>query len=103
MINANMREYNYFLYNSEPDAYGQRTLIKDENGEPAVQGTIKMSIEITSTAIQDNIKYKGAAYIGLTMNKSINDYYVIQYGEERLKVLYVNAKGRFRQVFLNSI
>ena len=103
MINANMREYNYFLYNSDTDAYGQKTLIKDDNGEPVIQGTIKMSIDNTTTAIQDNINYQNAQYIGLTMNKNISDHYVIQYGEEQLKVLYVVPKGRYRQVFLNSI
>ena len=103
MINAQMKEYNYFLYSSEPDVYGQTTLIKDENGEPAVQGTIKMAINNTSTAIQDNLRYKDATYIGLTLNKFIADTYVIQYGNERLKVLYVNPQGRYRQVFLNSI
>ena len=103
MINAQMKEYNYFLYSSEPDVYGQTTLIKDANGEPAVQGTIKMAINNTSTAIQDNIRYKDATYIGLTLNKFIDDTYVIQHGNERLKVLYVNPQGRYRQVFLNSI
>ena len=103
MINPSMRDYNYYLYNSEPDAYGQYTLIKDENGEPVVQGTVKLSINNTSTSIQDNIKYKNATYLGLTLNKNINDTYVIQYGEERLKVLYVNPQGRYKQVFLNNI
>lgn len=103
MINAQMREYNYFLYSSEPDVYGQTTLIKDDNGEPVIQGTVKMAINNSSTAIQDNIQYKDATYIGLTLNKSIDDTYVIQYGDERLKVLYVTPQGRYRQVFLNSI
>ena len=98
-----MRDYNYYLYNSEEDAYGQRTLIKDDNGEPAVQGTIKMAINNTSTAIQDNIRYKAATCLGLTLDKNINDSYVIQYGDERLKVLYVNPQGRYRQVFMNNI
>lgn len=102
MINAQMREYDYFLYNTETDLYGQRTLIKDENGEPVVQGTVKMAINNTSTSIQDNIRYKDATYLGLTRG-NINDRYVIQYGEERLKVLYVNPLGRYKQVFLNSI
>ena len=103
MINSQIREYNYYLYSSENDIYGQKTLIKDEDGEPAVQGTIKIAINNTSTAIQDNISYRDATYIGLTMSKSINDHYVIQYGDERLKVLYVNKHGRYKQVFLNSI
>lgn len=103
MINAQMREYAYYLYSIEPDQYGQLTLIKDENGEPVVQGTVKLAINNTSTSIQDNIRYKDATYLGLTMDNSITDRYVIQYGAERLKVLYVNPQGRYKQVFLNSI
>lgn len=103
MINAQMRTYDYYLYNDEPDIYGQFTLIKGEDGEPTVMGTIKLAINNTTTAIQDNIRYKDATYIGLTQDKHINDTYVIQYGEERLKVLYVNPQGRYRQVFMNSI
>lgn len=103
MINAQMREYNYFLYNDEPDAYGQRTLIKDAGGEPVVQGTVKLAINNTSTTIQDNIQYKNATYVGLTLDVRVSDYFVIQYGDERLKVLYVNPMGRYKQVFMNSI
>ena len=103
MINSHFREYNYYRYNSKPDAYGQITLIKDADGEPIVQGTVKLSVHDTSTSIQENIKYKEATYLGLTLNPSIDDTYVIQYGEERLKVLYVVPRGRYRQVFMNSI
>lgn len=98
-----MREYNYFLYSSEPDVYGQYTLIKDNNGEPVVQGTVKLAINNTSTTIQDNIQYKNATYVGLTLDVGVNDSFVIQYGDEQLKVLYVNPMGRYRQVFMNSI
>ena len=99
MINSNMREYSYFLY-SEDNAYGQATLIKDDNGEPVVQGTVKISIHNTSTSTQDNILYKDAAYLGLTHDKDISDAYVIQYGKELLKVLYIVPQGRYRQVFM---
>lgn len=102
MIMANMRNYDYYLYNSETDAYGQRTLIKDEAGNPVVQGTVKLSISVTSQNVQDNIKYKGATYLGLTLD-NINDTYVIQYGDEKLKVLYVNPQGRLKQVFMGEI
>lgn len=101
MINANMREYDYFLYDTEND-YGQQTLIRDENGEPVVQGKIKISIHNTSTSIQDNINYSGASYIGLTLDKAVNDTYVIKYGETLLKVLYVTPTNRYKQVFLNE-
>jgi hypothetical protein len=101
MINTDMREYNFYTY-GEPDEYGQRTLIKDEQGAPLVQGTVKMAINTTSQSIQENIKYKGASYIGLTQAK-VNDTYIIDYKEEGLlKVLYVNPRGRYKQVFLAS-
>ena len=103
MIGPSMREYEFYKYSDGPNEYGQQTLIKDENGEPVVQGTVKLAINNTSTSIQDNIRYKDATYLGLTMDNSITDRYVIQYGAERLKVLYVNPQGRYKQVFLNSI
>lgn len=102
MINTQMKEYSYYRYNAEPDMYGQLTLIKDANGEPVIQGTVKLAINTSSTAIQDNIRYKDATYIALT-RAIIDDTYVIQYGDERLKVLYVNPQGRYKQVFLNNI
>ena len=53
--------------------------------------------------ITDNILYKNCAYIGLTTDAEVNDTYVIKYGSERLKVLYVNPMGRFKQVFLQRM
>ena len=100
MIIANMRNYPYYLYSDTPDEYGQSVLIKDETGNPVTQGTVKLSINITSQAIQDNINYKQANYLGLTYDKNISDKYVIQYGDEMLKVLYVNPNGRLNQVFM---
>lgn len=102
MINADMRNYNYFTY-GEPDEYGQQTLIKDEQGAPAIQGTVKIAINTTNQSIQDNISYKGATYIGLTHDVKVNDAYVIDYNGELLKVLYVNPNGRLKQVFMASI
>lgn len=93
MINADMRAYSYFTF-GELNTYGQPQLSK----EPI--GTIRMAINITSQSIQENINYSGASYIGLTHDSAVNDSYVIQYGEEKLKVLYVNPKGRIKQVFL---
>lgn len=101
MINAQMREYTYFLYDSNND-YGQQVLIKDANGEPVPQGTIKMAINLTSQSIQDNINYTSANYLGLT-HSTVTDQYVIKYGDELLKVLYINPNGRFKQVFLGTI
>ena len=101
MINSEMRLYDYFAY-GESDEYGQRTLIQDEDGAPAVQGTIKIAISNISTTTTDSIKYKDADYIGLTQAK-VNDAYVIKYGEELLKVRYVIPGRRYTQVFMSAI
>lgn len=98
MINVDMRLYNYFTI-GEPNAYGQAQL-PGEDAEPV--GTIKMAIYTSSQSVQDNINYKDCSYIGLTKS-TVSDKYVIQYGSERLKVLYVNPVGRFKQVFLQKI
>lgn len=92
MINADMRLYNYFSLGTE-DEYGQQTI----SNEPV--GQVKMAINVSSQSVQDNINYTGATYVGLTHAK-VDDTYVIEYGEERLKVLYVNTKGRLNQVFM---
>lgn len=93
MINANMRDYLYFTLGAV-DAYGQEQI------SSMPQGTINMAIYIVSQNLVDNINYQNATYVGLTMDKSVNDSYIIQNGNEKLKVLYVNPMGRFNQVFL---
>lgn len=95
MINADMRSYNYFTF-GDRDSYGQPQLSQE------AQGTVKMAINISSQSVQDNINYKDCSYIGLT-HSLLDDSYVIQYGDKKLKVLYVNPKGRFTQVFLAEI
>lgn len=95
MINADMRVYDFYTY-LDDDGYGQPQLSKEVNGQ------IKMAINITTQSTQDNINYKDSQYIGLT-HSSIDDSYVIQYGEEKLKVLYVNPKGRLKQVFMKAL
>lgn len=92
MINNDMRLYDFYTYGAA-DAYGQPQLSADP------QGQIKIAINISNQTIQDNINYKGATYMGLT-HFPIDDSFVIQYGEEKLKVLYVNPRGRLKQVFL---
>lgn len=92
MINNDMRLYDYWIIDKK-DAYGQQAVSEE------VQGQVKIAINITSQNIQDNINYKGATYIGLT-HAAIDDSYIIRYGEEKLKVMYVNPKGRYKQVFM---
>lgn len=93
MINATMRTYNYYTLGGM-DEYGQELLTED------IQGKIKLAIYTLSNTIGTNIKYKDATYIALTQDKTINDSYVIEYGEEKLKVMYVVPFGRYHQVFL---
>lgn len=95
MINADMRSYDYYTYSGN-NGYGQPVLSE------TVQGSIKIAINNTSQSVQDNITYKNATYIGLTL-AAVNDTFVIQYGDIKLKVLYVNPKGRYKQVFLAEI
>lgn len=85
MINPDMRIYDYYVYSDE-DGYGQPQL-SDE-----VQGQVKMAIYTTSQSVQGNINYQNASYVGITHNSNITDKYVIQYGDEKLKVLYVGKK-----------
>ena len=101
MINTSMRAYEYFKY-GEPNEYGQQTLIKGENGEPLVQGTVKLAIALTTQATQDSINYHNAQFCAQTLNNDIDDTYVILYGKTRLKVLFVASGGRYKQVFLNE-
>lgn len=93
MINATMRNYDYFTLGGK-DEYGQEVIPNE------AQGKIKLAIYTLSNTIGANIKYKDATYIALTQNKDINDSYVIQYGEEKLKVMYVIPFGRYYQAFL---
>lgn len=95
MINCDMRIYNYFTI-GDKDEYGQRTI------STTPTGTIKIAINLTSQSIQDNINYKDCRYVGLT-HANVDDTYIIEYGNERLKVLYVNPKGRYNQVFLARV
>lgn len=102
MINSTFRDYDYCLYGAL-DEYGQQTIIKDDSGAPAVQGSIKIAIYPITTAIQANINYTDSSYTGLTHDKQINDTYVIKYNDELLKVLYVMPIGRLKQAYFKKI
>ena len=95
MINAQFRRYNYFTLGMK-DEYGQE-VVPGKDTKPV--GTITMAINLTSQAVQENINYTNANYVGLTHAK-VDDTYIIEFGEERLKVLYVNNHGRLNQVFM---
>lgn len=91
-MEQNMRKYSYFVY-GEKDDYGQPQLSKE------VVGEIKMAIGVASQSIQDSVAYSGTQYTALT-HADVNDSMVIQFGDEKLKVLYVNPHGKYKQVFL---
>ena len=95
MINTEMRLYDYYEY-GENDAYGQPKL------SDAPVGTVKMAIYLTTQSIQDNINYHSATYIGFT-HALLDDSKVIDYEGKKLKVLYVERKGRIKQAFMSEI
>lgn len=97
MINADMRDYNYYLYENK-NAYGQETLSKD------IKGTVKMVIHTSNKSITGEVEYSGGDYIGLTRDKEISDKYVIQYGDDKLKVLYtVSCPKHLTQVMMRKV
>ena len=96
MINSQMKTYKYYTLGAL-DAYGQPGLSE----EPV--GSIRMAINTSNITTTDNINYKDATYIGLTMTKKVDDSWVIDLGGEMLKVLYVIPMGRYTQVFLKEI
>lgn len=95
MIATDMRIYDYFTL-GEKDEYGQRTI------STTPTGTIKMVLNIASQSVQDNILYKNCSYVGIT-HANVDDTYIIQNGNERLKVLYVNNRGRYTLVYMTNI
>ena len=99
MINVDMRLYDYYKTVNNA-AYGQEHL---QAADAKPEGKVKLSIFPISTGTQDNILYSNCSYIGLTFDAEIDDKYVIQYGKERLKVMYIQPKGRFKQVFLKRV
>ena len=96
MISVKMVIYKYYRYSEKLNSYGEMTLPNEPTGE------VKIAIFTTSQSIQDNINYKGATYLGLT-HSLLDDKTVIQYGDTKLKVLYINTEGRLNQVFMSEI
>jgi hypothetical protein len=96
MIQAQMKQYPYYLYGSK-NSLGELTI-----NTTVPTGFIEMAINILSQSTEDSILYSGCEYIGLT-RQEVNDNYVIQYGNNKLKVKYVNKIGRLNQVFLKEM
>ncbi len=93
MIAADMRLYDYSIFSSVEDDYGQSI-------EEVQEGKIKMAIYLVNETLNDNSLYSDAQYTGLTLDKNIDETYVINYDNSKLKVLYVSPQGRYKQVFL---
>lgn len=99
MINADMRQYDYYTY-GEANDYGQAA---PPDFNKSAQGSIKIAIYTTSESVQNNINYKDAQYIGLTHDDWVDDTYIIVKEKERLKVLYVDRVGIFKRVYLGGM
>lgn len=96
MIRRDMRPYEYTLV-GDADAYGQPTLLD------GVQGTIDMAVYISTQAVGSSIIYADADYIGLTNDASISDKMIIDCDGQKLKVLYIQPKGRHIQAALKKV
>lgn len=92
MIYRDMRTYGFTMLGTA-DEYGQMTL------DGGMTGTIRMAVYVASQAVSDSVLYSEAQYIGLTRD-DVTDRHVIDYDGKRLKVLYVQTKGNFKQAFL---
>lgn len=99
MIFSNMRYYDYWKV-SVNEAYGQEVIPAET--EP-IAGQVKIAIYPTSTGTQDNILYADCSYVGLTYDAEIDDKYIIQKDKERLKVMYIQPVGRYKQVFMKRV
>lgn len=95
MITRNMRFYDVYTYGEE-DEYGQAKL-----SELPI-GRAKVCVEVASQAVRESIAYSGTQYIGLT-NDTLDDTCVLELDGKRLKVLYVNNRGRKNQLYLSDM
>lgn len=96
MLANQMREYTYTRLTDEIDEYGQPQTIEAE-------GVVKMAINFASEQVTANNLYSGASYVGFTLNKEVDESYIIQYGDKKLKVTHTVPLTRYNQVFLARI
>ena len=95
MINTQMAKYNYSLL-GVANEYGELDI------NSTVVGSVEMAINLFSQNTADNVLYSTCEYIGLT-KEVIDDNYIIHYGNEKLKVMYVNSFGRLKQVYMQRM
>ncbi len=96
MLATQMREYTYTRLTDEVDEYGQPQTIEAE-------GSVKIAINFASEQITANNLYSNASYVGFTLNKEVDESYIIQYGDKKLKVTYSIPLGRYNQLFMAVI
>jgi hypothetical protein len=77
------------------DEYGQ-----DLNA-PISQSSITLTFGLYTHQQTDDIRYQDVEYTGLTVY-DVADNQVIQIGDKKYKVLFVNPFGRMKQVFLKK-
>ena len=98
MINRDMRTHEVFEFQANGNEYGETKLLKNDPID-----AIQIAIYVSSQAIQDNINYKSATYVGFTYNTEyLSDNFAIKYGNDFLKILYV-IPGRINQIFMSEI
>lgn len=90
-----MRDYSFYTLDGT-DAYGQPQTTD-------TVGTVRMAIYLYTQNVTDSIKYRDCTYIGFTHDKAIADNYIVNYENKKLKVLYVNPVGRFKQVYMKEM
>lgn len=90
-----MKKYTYSAISDKLDEYGQ-PITQDKTGE------VLMAISVTKHSPVDSPLYVDSEFTGITQNKEIDETYIINYDNKKLKVLYV-IKGRFNQVFMQEV
>ena len=92
VINRSMREALKFSLAAD-DEYGQATL---DTENPS---TIHLTFGLYNPKEVADVRYQDVEYTGLTFD-NLTDNDVIQLGEDKYKVKFVNPFGRISQVFL---
>lgn len=93
MIEADMKLYDVFALNGR-DSYGQPSMSEEPIGKT------RMAIYVANQAVSTNTLYSDAQYMGITLN-DLDDTCYIKYGEDMLKVKYVQGSSRYNYVFMS--
>jgi hypothetical protein len=97
MINTKMREYKYYKYDGE-DEYGQAKLSEKPMGK------VKIAIYKVSEQLDGSIKFSKGLFQGITMDKNIDDTYILKYGKDKLKVTSIMpSDSYYRLAYLTRV